>query len=79
MPQWNLEVHEDTDRTVRQYLQDHHGDPDLAAFVERAVKKAIFWDTVTEIQDRNSDLTPDEAEALANEAVAEARADSTRH
>jgi len=76
MPQWNLEVHEDTDRTVRQYLQQHGEESDLAAFVERAVKKAILRATVSRIQERNSDLSAEEAQALADQAVAEVRADT---
>ena len=76
MARWNVVVSEDTDRTVRNYLArtgDKEGD--LSHFVDRAVRQAIFWETVETIQERNRRLSAEEAQALADEAVAQARAD----
>lgn len=75
MSQWNLVIPEETDRSVRAYLARVGGDKaDLSAYVDHAVRQALFWDTVENIQERNRDLSPEEAQALADEAVAETRA-----
>ena len=76
MARWNVVISEDTDRTVRNYLArtgDSKGD--LSHFVDRAVRQAIFWETVETIQERNRRLSAEEAQAFADEAVAQARAD----
>lgn len=74
MTQWNLVVPEETDRSVRTLLA-RSGDQaqDLSTYVDRAVRQAVFWDTVEGIRTRNRDLSPEEAEALADEALAEVR------
>jgi len=75
MTQWNLVIPEETDRSVRTYLARAGGDnTDLATYVDRAVRQAVFWDTVEGIRVRNQGLSPEEAQALADEAVAEIRA-----
>jgi len=75
MTQWNLVVPEETDRSVRTFLARTGGnDADLSDYVNRAVRQAVFWDTVEGIRERNRDLSPEEAQALADEAVAEERA-----
>lgn len=75
MTQWNLIVPEETDRSVRSFLARTSGEKsDLSAYVDHAVRQALFWDTVENIQERNTDLSPEEAQALADEAVAETRA-----
>ena len=76
MARWNVVISEDTDRTVRSYLARTDGRKgDLSHFVDRAVRQAIFWETVETIQERNRRLSAEEAQALADEAVAQARAD----
>ena len=76
MARWNVVISEDTDRTVRNYLARTGGRKgDLSRFVDRAVRQAIFWETVETIQERNRCLSAEEAQALADEAVAQARAD----
>lgn len=75
MTRWHLVVPEETDRMVRRHLADTGGKKgDLSKFVDRAVRRAIFWETVNMIQERNKDLSPEEAQRLADEAVAEVRA-----
>ena len=76
---WNIIVSESTDRKVRKYLAragDKKGN--LSQFVERtvrqAVSQAVFWENIDEIWERNKRLSAEEAQALADEAVAEARA-----
>jgi hypothetical protein len=74
MARWNLVIPESTDRSVRSYLARTGGKKgDLSKLVDRAVRQVIFWETVRSIQERNKDLSPEEAQALADEAVAWAR------
>ena len=76
MTRWNIVVSEDTDRSVRRHLARTVGKKgDLSRFVNRAVCQAIFWETVESIWERNKHLTAEEAQALADEAVAQARAE----
>ena len=75
MTRWNIVISEDTDRTVRSYLARTGGKKgDLSRFVDRAVRQAIFWETVESIWERNKSVSADEARALADEAVAQVRA-----
>ncbi len=72
---WNLVVSEETDRSLRSYLARTGGRKgDLSRFVDRAVRQAIFWETLESIRDRNKHLSADAAQSLADQAVAEARA-----
>ena len=72
MAQWSVVVSEDTDRTVRSHLaRIGGGKGDLSRFVDRAVRQAIFWETVEAIHERNRRLSAEEAQAIADEAVAE--------
>ena len=74
MARWNVVISEDTDRTVRNYLARTGGRKGgLSRFVDRAVRQAIFWETVETIQERNRCLSAEEAQSLADEAVAQAR------
>ena len=41
----------------------------------RAARQAVFWETLESVWDRNRHLSAAEAQALADAAVAEARAD----
>ena len=76
MARWNVVISEDTDRTVRGYLARTDGKKgDLSHFVDHAVRQAIFWETVETIRERNRHLSGEEAQALADEAVAQVRAD----
>ena len=76
MTRWNLVIADDTDRHVRSYLARTGGRKgDLSRFVDRAVRQAIFWETVESIWERNRHLSGQEAQRLADEAVAQARAD----
>ena len=76
MPRWNLVVSDDTDRTVRSHLARTGGKKgDLSRFVDRAARQAVFWETLESVWDRNRDLSAEDAQALADAAVAEARAD----
>ena len=76
MPRWNLVISDDTDRSVRGHLARTGGKKgDLSRFVDRAARQAVFWETLESVWDRNRHLSAAEAQALADEAVADARAD----
>ena len=78
MTRWNIVISDDTDRTVRSYLARTGGKKgDLSRFVDRAVRQAVFWETVESIWQRNKHLSSDDAQALADEAVAQVRASRT--
>ncbi|MCY3738043.1 MAG: hypothetical protein OXG13_16675 [Gemmatimonadaceae bacterium] len=73
---WSLVVSDATDRSLRSYLARTGGRKgDLSRFVDRAVRQAIFWETLESVWERNSHLSAAEAQALADDAVAQARAD----
>lgn len=75
MTRWNLSISDKTDRLVRSHLaRTGMKKGDLSKFVDTAVRTEILRRTVQEVQARNTDLTVEEAMALANEAVAWARA-----
>ena len=79
MTRWSIVVSEDTDRTVRRYLVRTGGKKgDLSRFVDCAVRQEIFWETVDSIWERNKHLSAEEAQALADGAVAQVRADCRR-
>ena len=72
---WNLVVSEETDRSLRSYLARTGGRKgDLSRFVDRAVRQAIFWETLESIRERNKHLSAAAVQSLADQAVAEARA-----
>ena len=75
MTRWNLSISEKTDRLVRSHLaRIGMKKGDFSKFVDTAVRKEILRRTVQEVQAQNADLSEEEAMALANEAVAWARA-----
>ncbi len=75
MTRWNLVISDDTDRSVRSYLARTGGKKgDLSRFVDRAVRQAIFWETLDSVWERNKGLSPGEVQALADEAVTQVRA-----
>ena len=73
--QWTLTIREETDRSVRQYLARTGGsEEDLSRFVDDTMRGEILRRVVRDIQERNRNLSAEEAQALADEAVAWARA-----
>ena len=73
---WSLVVPDETDRSLRSYLARTGGRKgDLSRFVDRAVRQAIFWETLESVWERNKHLSVEEVQALAADAVARARAD----
>ena len=74
---WTVKVSPETDRSLRSYLGQHGMKKgDLSKFIERAVQKEILTQTVVEVKQHNTDLTPDELQGLIDEAVAAVRKES---
>lgn len=79
MTRWNLSIPNDVDRAVRVLLaRTGMKKGDLSAFVEHACRREVLRRTVLELQERNADLTAQEALELAHEAVDFARARPAR-
>ena len=75
MTRWNLVIADETDRHVRSYLARTGGKKDdLSRFVDRTVRQAIFCETIESIWERNRHLSGEQAQLLADEALAQARA-----
>lgn len=75
MTRWNVVISEDTNRSVRAHLARTGGKKgDLSRFVDRAARQAVFWETVHSVWQHNADLSAEQAQQLANEAVADTRA-----
>ena len=76
MVRWNLDISEHTDQAVLALLQERgEGRAELPRFVQDAIDAKIYWEIQQKVWDRNRDLSPEEAQKLADEAVASARAD----
>ncbi len=75
MTRWNLSIPEETDRAVRSFLARKGGKKgDLSKFVNDATRREILRQTVRDMQEQNADLSEEEAQKLAEEAVTWARA-----
>lgn len=74
---WTVSVSAETDAAVRSHLaQRGRSAGDLSRFIEEAVRWRLFEQTLTEAQAGFSDLSPEETEALAAEAMAATRRSS---
>lgn len=75
MTRWNLQVDDETDRSVRAFLaRQGKRDEDLSRFVIDAVRGELLRHAVRDVQSQNTDLSADDALKLAREAVDWARA-----
>ena len=75
MAKWHLNVPEETDRDVRMLLAGRGlKKGDLTKFIVKAVQREVLRETIDDVRGRFSDLTPEEADRLASDAVAWARA-----
>lgn len=75
MPRWTIQVDDKTDRAVRTHIARNGGRKgDLSKFVEQAVRKAVFWQTVDAAREFNKDVDPQEIEAAVDAALDEVRA-----
>ena len=76
---WTVSVSKETDIAVRSHLaQRGLKKGDLSKFIEEAVKRRVFDQTLEEVRSKFDDLSPEEVEALVDEAVTAARKEAAR-
>lgn len=73
---WNIDVSKETDRNVRRLLGGKRRSArEIARFIEEMVENRLFDELVAENEARNTDLSDEEIQALADEAVDAVRAE----
>jgi nucleotidyltransferase/DNA polymerase involved in DNA repair len=77
---WTIDVSEETDQAVREYLADSdQGSDDLSGLVEEAVRWRLLDTTVQRLKARNTDLPAVDLEAAIDAEVAAMRVASRRN
>ena len=73
---WTVKVSKDTDVSLRSFLaQRGLKKGDLSKFIERAVQKEVFAQTVAAVQARNANVPDEEVEQAIEDALREVRAE----
>ena len=73
---WSVKVSKETDVAVRSYLaQKGLKKGDLSKFIEEAVRRRVFDQTVAEVRARNAGVAAEEIEACIEEALDAVRAE----
>lgn len=73
---WTVKVSKDTDVSLRSFLaQRGTKKGDLSKFIEQAVQKEVFAQTVADVEARNTKISPKEIDAAINDALRQVRAD----
>jgi hypothetical protein len=73
---WTVKVSRGTDVALRSFLaQRGLKKGDLSKFIERAVQKDIFAQTVAAVQARNANVPSEEIEAAIEDALRQVRAE----
>ncbi len=71
---WTIKVSKGTDISLRSYLAQHGMKKgDLSKFVEEAVRWRVLDKTVSEVRERNANVSDSEIEAAIDEALAAVR------
>jgi len=72
---WTVKVSRDTDVSLRSFLaQRGMKKGDLSKFIERAVQKEVFAQTVAGVQARNAGVPEEQIEAAIDDALRQVRA-----
>ena len=72
---WTVKVSKDTDISLRSFLaQRGMKKGDLSKFIERAVQKEVFAQTVADVQARNVNVPDETIEADIDDALRRVRA-----
>lgn len=75
MARLTLNISEKTDKSLRVFLAENGGKKgDISKFVEGAINRMIFDETIRSMQERNAHYNQQEIMDTVNEAVAWARA-----
>jgi hypothetical protein len=73
---WTVKVSKDTDVSLRSFLaQRGLKKGDLSKFIERAVQKEVFAQTVAEVQARNANVPNEKIEGAIGDALRMVRAE----
>ena len=73
---WTVKVSKDTDVSLRSFLaQRGMKKGDLSKFIERAVQKEVFAQTVAGVQARNANVSDAAIEAAIDDALRQVRAE----
>lgn len=73
---WTVKVSKDTDVSLRSFLaQRGTKKGDLSKFIEQAVQKEVFAQTVADVQTRNAKKSDKEIDAAINDALRHVRAE----
>ncbi len=73
---WTVKVSKDTDVSLRSFLaQRGTKKGDLSKFIEQAVQKEVFAQTVADVQARNVKKSDKEIDAAINDALRQVRAE----
>ncbi len=73
---WTVKVSKDTDVSLRSFLaQRGMKKGDLSKFIEQAVQKAVFTQTVADVEARNVNISDSEIEASIDDALRQVRAE----
>ena len=73
---WTVKVSKDTDVSMRSFLaQRGLKKGDLSKFIERAVQKEVFAQTVAAVQARNAGVPGERIEQAIEDALREVRAE----
>ncbi len=73
---WTVKVSKDTDVSLRSFLaQRGLKKGDLSKFIERAVQKEVFAQTVAAVQARNANVPDERIEEAIEDALREVRAE----
>ena len=73
---WTVKVSRDTDVALRSFLaQRGMKKGDLSKFIERAVQKEVFEQTVAEVEARNANVPDEEIEDAIADALRQVRAE----
>jgi hypothetical protein len=73
---WTVKVSRDTDVSLRSFLaQRGLKKGDLSKFIERAVQKEVFAQTVASVQARNASVPDERIEQAIEDALREVRAE----
>jgi hypothetical protein len=72
---WTVKVSKDTDVSLRSFLaQRGMKKGDLSKFIERAVQKEVFAQTVADVQARNANVPDEQIEEAIEDALRQVRA-----
>jgi hypothetical protein len=71
---WTVVVKKQTDINLRKHLAERGmRKGDLSKFIEDAVNRTVLRETVMEVREQFKGLSPEEIDALVDDAVAEVR------